>query len=170
MPVFALGHSNRELAEFVELLAANGVDELVDIRAHPGSRKYPWFNRDALAESLAAAGIAYRHCADLGGRRRGIADSVNTGWENASFRAYADYMQTPEFTTALGALAGLADGRRVAIMCTEAVPWRCHRRLVTDALLARGVEVFDLITATPRPATMTPFAVVGETVTYPARA
>lgn len=170
MPVYALGHSNRGLEEFLALLTPNGVEELVDIRAHPGSRKYPWFNRDALAGSLTAAGIAYRHCAGLGGRRRGAAGSVNSGWENASFRAYADYMQTPAFALALAGLVELADGRRVAIMCTEAVPWRCHRRLVTDALLARGVEVFDLIDATPRPAGMTPFAVVGETITYPAGA
>jgi uncharacterized protein (DUF488 family) len=165
--VYALGHSNREWDDFLALLTGNGIEELVDIRAHPGSRKYPWFNREALAASLAASGVAYRHCAGLGGRRRGAADSVNTAWENASFRAYADYMQTHGFAAALDALISLAERRRVAIMCTEAVPWRCHRRLVTDALLARGVEVYDLIGTTPRPATTTPFAVVGETITYP---
>ena len=144
MTVYALGHSNRSIEDFLDLLTANAIDDLVDIRAHPGSRKYPWFNQDRLASALAGQGIGYLHCAGLGGRRRPAAASVNTAantaWQNASFRAYADYMQTAEFAAALDGLVAITVGRRVAIMCTEAVPWRCHRRLVTDALLARGVR------------------------------
>ncbi|TAM84074.1 MAG: DUF488 domain-containing protein [Jatrophihabitans sp.] len=167
MTVYSLGHSTRDFDQFLAMLTANGIEELVDIRSLPGSRRYPWFDREALAASLPAAGIGYRHAPALGGRRRGSAASVNTGWHHPAFRAYADYMQTPQFATALEELIRSADARQLAIMCSEAVPWRCHRRLVTDALLARGVPVLDLIGRRPRPATMTPFAVAGPTITYP---
>src|SRR5262249_54431615 len=117
------------------------------VRQFPGSRKFPHFGRVALEAILAEAGIGYRHEVDLGGRRRGAADSPNDFWRNASFRAYADYMATPEFTAALARLIDLAAERRTAIMCAEAVPWRCHRWLISDALVVRGLEVQHIMDA-----------------------
>lgn len=126
--VFTVGHSTRSADEFLELLGANGVRALVDVRRYPGSRRYPYFNRESLSELLSTAGIAYHHAPELGGRRESTADSPNTFWKNASFRAYADYMSTPEFQTAFERLEQIAWSLATAIMCAEAVPWRCHRQ------------------------------------------
>ena len=171
--VFTIGHSTRGIGEFIELLRANGIELLVDVRRFPGSRRHPQFGREALAASLADAGIAYRHEEALGGRRAGdpkAGPSPNTAWRHAAFRAYADYMATPPFRAALERLMADADVRRPVIMCAEAVPWRCHRRLITDALLARGVPVFDIIGPGPAaPARLSEHAVVrGDGVLYPA--
>lgn len=143
--VYTIGHSTREADELVELLRRNGVERLVDVRRYPGSRRNPQFNREALAGTLEAAGIGYRHAPDLGGRRDPRPDSPNDGWRNAGFRAYADYMGTGTFVAELDRLTAEARVARVAIMCAEAVPWRCHRRLVSDALVARGVGVRHII-------------------------
>ncbi|HET7228848.1 MAG TPA: DUF488 domain-containing protein [Longimicrobium sp.] len=146
-PVYTIGHSTRTIEEFIALLRENGVEVLVDVRRFPGSRRHPHFGSGALEASLAAAGIGYRHAEALGGRRAsGIsATSPNTAWRNEAFRAYADYMATPPFRAALGELIDLSRERTAVIMCAEAVPWRCHRRLITDALLARGIPVLDII-------------------------
>lgn len=150
--VFTIGHGTRTTEELVALLERNRVEELWDIRSLPGSRRYPHFNREALEASIPAAGIEYRHVPGLGGRRRGPAGhaSPNLGWRNLSFRNYADYMQTDDFEVALSELVEHQSGRRVAIMCSEAVPWRCHRNLVADALVARGVEVLEIISEAAR--------------------
>jgi uncharacterized protein (DUF488 family) len=166
------GHSTRPLAEFIALLTAHGVKELVDVRTVPRSRHNPQFNLDALPAPLATAGIAYEHVAGLGGFRRTSPDSVNTGWRNASFRGFADYMQTPEFEAELLALIERSMHGRLAVMCAEAVPWRCHRSLIADALLAHHVPVAELSSATRVTARkMTSFARVrGTRVTYPPEA
>lgn len=168
--VHTIGHSTRPIDEFVDLLRRNGIDTLVDIRTVPKSRHNPQFERSRLEKSLAEAGIEYRYAGSLGGLRRPAEDSINIGWRNASFRAYADYMQSDAFAHAVDELVALASTRRVAIMCAEAVPWRCHRSLVGDALLVRGVDVFDIIDAgAPRKHTLTSFAKVdGTRITYPA--
>ena len=162
--VFTIGHSTREIGEFVELLRGNGIELLVDVRRFPGSRRHPHFGREPLAASLAEAGIAYRHEEALGGRRASdpaAGPSPNTAWRVAAFRAYADYMATPPFRAALQRLMADAAERRPVIMCAEAVPWRCHRRLITDALLARGVPVLDIIGPGPAaPAVLSPHALV----------
>lgn len=167
--VLTIGHSTRSFEEFLSLLHAHGATHLVDVRTVPRSRRNPQFNRDALEAALPGAGIAYSHMAALGGLRKPRKDSPNGGWRNASFRGYADYMLTPEFDAALGELQALAAAGRAAIMCAEAVPWRCHRSLIADALRARGIEVRHITgTGTARPHTLTPFAVVeGSRVTYP---
>lgn len=130
------------------MLAAHGVQLLVDIRTMPRSRHNPQFNKEDLAESLRIAGIDYRHMPGLGGLRHARKDSTNTGWRNPHFRGYADYMQTPEFERNLEELVELDRDRRVAIMCAEAVPWRCHRSLVSDALTARNIPVFHIMSRT----------------------
>ena len=144
--LYTIGHSTRTIEQFVALLREHGVELLVDVRRFPGSRRHPQFGSAALAASLAEAGIAYAHAEALGGRRDSEAGtaSPNTAWRNAAFRAYADYMATPPFRAALDRLIAESGERVTAIMCAEAVPWRCHRRLVTDALLARGVSVADI--------------------------
>ena len=151
------------------MLKANGVERLLDIRTIPRSRHNPQYETAALAAALKAAGIAYAHRKGLGGLRHPRADSPNAGWRNASFRGYADYMQTDEFAGEIAALAEEAKGARLALMCAEAVPWRCHRSLVADALLARGLAVEHIMDATHlRPHTLTPFARVrGTHITYP---
>jgi uncharacterized protein (DUF488 family) len=172
--VFTIGHSTRTIGELIALLRGNAVTLLVDVRRFPGSRRHPQFGRDALAASLAEAGIAYRHEEALGGRRASdpaAGASPNTAWRVAAFRAYADYMATPAFRDALERLMADAGHGRPAIMCAEAVPWRCHRRLVTDALLARGVPVLDIIGPGPAaPAQLSPHALVQPDggVIYPA--
>src|SRR5690606_39960551 len=128
------------------ILRAHGIRRLVDVRRYPGSRRHPHFSREALERSLPADGIAYEHERDLGGRRAPAPDSVNDAWRSASFRAYADYLQTAEFEAALGRLLAGADVP-TAIMCAEAVPWRCHRQLIADVLVARGHEVLDILSA-----------------------
>ncbi|MEZ5074683.1 MAG: DUF488 domain-containing protein [Solirubrobacterales bacterium] len=168
-PIYTIGHSTHPVATFIAMLDAHGIETLVDVRTAPGSRRNPQFGKQALRQELAAAGIDYCHAQRLGGLRRPDADSVNGGWRNESFRGYADYMQTGEFTSALDELAELAGRGRAAIMCAEAVPWRCHRSLIGDALLARGIPVIDILPgARSRPHALTPFArVAGATVTYP---
>lgn len=167
--IFAIGHSTRTIEEFIDLLQANGVEQLIDIRSVPRSRRVPQFNRDALPDSLKAAGIDYLHMPALGGLRHPRADSQNSAWRNDSFRGYADYMQTAEFAAAIGELIKVARDKQVAIMCAEAVPWRCHRSLVGDALIARGVTVEDIIgTGRRQMHKVTPFAKIdGERVWYP---
>jgi uncharacterized protein (DUF488 family) len=167
--VFTIGHSTRPIEEFIELLRANGVLQLIDIRTIPKSRHNPQFNTDALAVALEKAGIRYLHMKALGGLRKPREDSVNLGWRNASFRGYADYMQTPEFEAALERAMELTGAAPTALMCAEAVPWRCHRSLVADALVARGVEVREIVSsAPPEQHRMTPFAhLAGTHVTYP---
>lgn len=145
LPVLTVGHSTRPLDELLALLAAHRIEALVDVRRFPGSRRHPQYSRDALAVSLAAAGIAYRHDPRLGGRRAPRPDSPHTAWRNPSFRAYADHMDTAEFRAALADLAAASTTRRTAVMCAEAVPWRCHRRLIADALTATGREVLHLL-------------------------
>ena len=168
--IFTIGHSTRPIDEFVGILKSFAIELLVDVRSLPGSRRCPQFNAENLAASLAAAKIDYLHMKGLGGRRRALKDSTNNGWRNASFRGYADYMQTPEFQSNLEELIRLGRERRTAIMCAEAVPWRCHRSLVGDALLARGLQVEDLFSAGKcKPHMLTPLAkVTGETICYPA--
>jgi uncharacterized protein (DUF488 family) len=169
-PVLTIGHSTRPLAEFVELLTAQGVERLLDVRTVPRSRHNPQYNGETLPAALAEAGIAYEHVAGLGGFRRTHADSPNAGWRNLSFRGYADYMQTPEFLDSLGQLTRIAAGKRTVIMCAEAVPWRCHRSLIGDALLVQGALVQDIFTEKSiRPHRLTAFAqITGNTITYPA--
>ncbi len=145
--IWTIGHSTRTLEEFLELLRQNEIELLADIRRFPGSRKYPHFGSEALAESLREAGIEYRHFAELGGRRKARPDSRNDVWRNESFRGYADYMETPEFENALQKLLEIASEKRTALMCSEAVWWRCHRSMVADALKARGVEVIHILSA-----------------------
>jgi uncharacterized protein (DUF488 family) len=168
--ILTIGHSNRPIDEFLELLRAHSVERLFDIRTIPRSRHNPQFNTGALAESLYHAGIEYIHVPELGGLRHASKNSVNAGWKNASFRGYADYMQTPEFDAALARLIEAASGKRSAIMCAEAVPWRCHRSLVADALTARGIAAEHIMSAKKRdPHSLTPFATLdGARVTYPA--
>jgi len=172
-PILTIGHSTREIGEFVALLEENGVEVLVDVRRFPGSRRHPHFGSAALAASLKARGIGYVHAEALGGRRASDVDaaSPNTAWRNAAFRAYADYMATPPFRAALGELVALSRERTAVLMCAEAVPWRCHRRLITDALLARGVEVRDIIgPGAPSPARLSEHALAQADggVIYPA--
>ena len=167
--IFTIGHSTRPIEDFIALLEAHGVEQLIDIRTIPRSRTNPQFNRDTLPETLQRAGIAYLHMPALGGLRHARPDSPNTAWRNASFRGFADYMQTSEFAAAAAQLIEIGQGKQTAIMCAEAVPWRCHRSLVADALTARGVPVEDILSPTRRsPHKLTPFArVEGTHVWYP---
>ncbi len=167
--VHTIGHSNRELAVFLDLLRTHGIERLVDVRTVPRSRHNPQFNRDTLPEALAEYAVAYEHRAGLGGLRKTRKDSPNQGWRNASFRGYADYMQTPEFAAELEALVALASGARIAIMCAEAVPWRCHRSLIADALGVCGTTVRHIMNGNAaRPHTLTRFAhIANGRVTYP---
>ena len=169
LKVFTIGHSTRAIGEFIELLKANGIGQIIDIRTIPKSRHNPQFNDDSLENSLLEAGIGYVHMKQLGGLRHAKKDSINLGWRNASFRGYADYMQTPEFAEAIDDAIVLAKKTPSALMCAEAVPWRCHRSLVADALLVRGIPVFEIIgAAEPKEHTLTPFACVdGTKITYP---
>ena len=146
--IFTIGHSTRAIDEFVELLKMHGVKEVVDIRTMPMSRHNPQFNGDALKQSLKTNGIRYKHLKKLGGLRHSRKDSINLGWRNLSFRGYADYMSTAEFAEGLEALTKIASSRETAIMCAEAVPWRCHRSLVADALIKKGWLVRDIISGT----------------------
>ena len=167
--VCTIGHSNRTIEEFIDLLRQNEVQCLLDIRTVPKSRHNPQFGQDQLPQSLEAAGIAYRQMPGLGGLRRPLKESPNSGWRNTSFRGYADYMQTPEFAQNVDAVIELAGDTRCVLMCAESVPWRCHRSLVADALLVRGIPVEHIINPGKRkPAALTPFAKVeGTKITYP---
>lgn len=168
--LYTIGHSTRPTAELIGLLRAAGVDLLADIRTVTRSRRNPQFNADALRASLAGHGIRYEHIAKLGGLRRTRKDSTNTGWRNASFRGYADYMETADFESGLQELRRLTAQGTVALMCAEIVPWRCHRSLVSDVLTVRGADVRHIIgSAAPGPHRLTAFArVAGDGVTYPA--
>ena len=168
--VLTIGHSTRTLEEFIGLLQAHGATRVVDVRTVPRSRHNPQFNKTSLPGSLKKAGLGYVHLPGLGGLRHAKRDSLNLGWRNASFRGYADYMQTPEFEQSLDELIQLANQERIALMCAEAVPWRCHRSLIADALLVRGIRTEDIMSPTRRQVhTLTPFAKVrGTTITYPA--
>jgi uncharacterized protein (DUF488 family) len=167
--VLTIGHSTRTLDEFIALLKAHAVTFIVDVRTIPRSRHNPQFNGDSLPDSLKKAGIGYTHLPGLGGLRHAKHDSVNAGWRNASFRGYADYMQTPKFQKQIEELIQLAKKHRIALMCAEAVPWRCHRSLIGDALTVRGIRTEDIMSLKQcRLHTLTPFAKVrGTTVTYP---
>jgi uncharacterized protein (DUF488 family) len=170
--VMTIGHSTRTLEEFIGLLKAHGATCVVDVRTVPRSRHNPQFNKTSLPRSLTKAGLGYVHLPRLGGLRHAERDSPNMGWRNASFRGYADYMQTPEFAQSLEELICLANQGRIALMCAEAVPWRCHRSLIADALLVRGIRTEDIMSATRRQVhTLTPFAKVrGTAITYPPEA
>lgn len=167
--MLTLGHSTRPIQDFIELLVQHGVTLLIDVRTVPRSRHNPQFNEDVLPASLATANISYTHASGLGGFRATTSDSPNAGWRNLSFRGYADYMQTIDFTANLASLIELSRVDRVALMCAEAVPWRCHRSLIADALLVHGIEACEIVS--PRrlqPHKMTPFAQVrGDEITYP---
>jgi uncharacterized protein (DUF488 family) len=167
--VFTVGHSTLPIERFLALLSAYGIEQLADVRTIPRSRRNPQFGADALRASLETAGIAYVPFAELGGLRKPRKDSPNSGWRNESFRGYADYMQTQEFEDGLARLIELAADKRTAIMCAEAVPWRCHRSLVADALAVRGIDVVEILSDTSyREHSLTPFArVAGTSVTYP---
>ena len=168
--VMTIGHSTRKMVEFVSLLHIHGVTKVVDVRTVPRSWHNPQFNKDSLPRTLEEAGLGYIHLPGLGGLRHATPDSKNLGWRNASFRGYADYMQTPEFEQSLEELIRLANQDRIVLMCAEAVPWRCHRSLIADALLVRGIHAEDIVSATRRQVhALTPFAKVqGTTITYPA--
>jgi uncharacterized protein (DUF488 family) len=167
--VFTVGHSTLPIERFLELLATYGIEQLADVRTVPRSRRNPQFGAEALRDSLQTAGIAYCPFRELGGLRKPRHDSPNAAWRNASFRGYADYMQTAEFEAGLIRLVELSRQRRTAIMCAEAVPWRCHRSLIADALSARDIAVVEILSATSyRAHALTPFArVSGTAVTYP---
>jgi uncharacterized protein (DUF488 family) len=167
--VLTIGHSTRTLEDFISLLREYGVQKVVDLRTIPRSRHNPRFNREELPSSLKAVGIGYVHMSGLGGLRRSVSDSPNTGWRNLSFRGFADYMQKKEFEKSLRALMELAKTERLALMCAEAVPWRCHRSLIADALSVRGVQVQHILSSTSlQPHEITPWAKVnGPHITYP---
>ena len=148
MRIWTIGHSTRTIDEFISLLEENDIKLLVDVRTWPGSKRYPQFNKDALAQSLNAHGIRYKHFPELGGRRKPNPDSRNTAWRNASFRGYADYMETEQFQRGIERLLDFAaEAGRTAIMCAEAVWWRCHRSLIADYLKARGLEMLHILGA-----------------------
>jgi uncharacterized protein (DUF488 family) len=168
--VWTIGHSTRTLDELIRILKHFGIEAVVDVRIIPRSRTNPQFDKDALGPALEQAGIHYIHMKDLGGLRKPRKDSTNTGWENESFRGYADYMQTPLFEQALAGLVDLAKRKHTVIMCAETLPWHCHRSLIADALVARGFDVIDIFSEDEsRPHKLTSFARVEDgKVTYPA--
>jgi uncharacterized protein (DUF488 family) len=171
--MFTIGHSTLPIEIFLKILKENGVHWLVDIRTIPKSRHNPQFAQENLERSLKAAGIQYRWQKSLGGLRHALKDSINTGWRNSSFRGYADYMQTPDFTSAIDELLGASPQTETTVMCAEAVPWRCHRSLVADALAVRNIAVEDIYydakgKSRREPHTLTRFAKVkGERLWYP---
>jgi len=167
--LFTIGHSTRSLDEFLAILTEHKIKLLVDVRTVPRSRRVPQFNTENLAEPLPPRHIQYLHLPALGGLRKARPDSINTAWRNHSFRGYADYMQTPKFESGLKELMALASKKATVIMCAEAVPWRCHRSLIADALLVRNWDVIDLFSETSaKPHKLTDFAKVeGIHITYP---
>lgn len=170
MRIYTIGHSTRRIEAFIDLLVRNRITILVDVRSFPHSRAYPQFDLANLPASLREHGLDYRHLPALGGRRsRSLPDSPNKGWRVAGFRNYADYMATDGFAAGMAELMAIAAGHQVALMCAEAMPWRCHRRLIADCLIARGHEVYDILSeAPPHPHRVTPFAVTsGPCVIYP---
>jgi len=170
LTVFTIGHSTRAWEAFVELLRAHGIERVLDVRSIPRSRHNPQFNRETLSAKLRGARISYVHLRSLGGLRHARRDSPNMGWRNASFRGFADYMQTPEFEKGLQRLIKLAKKKKTAIMCAEAVPWRCHRSLIADALTARGIRAEHIVSGKRvRVHTLIPFGRVRRNrITYPA--
>lgn len=167
--VLTIGHSTRPLAAFIDLLKTHSVTCLIDVRTVPRSRHNPQFNCDTFSEALESAGIRYKHAIGLGGFRRTSPESLNQGWHNDAFRGFADYMQTEEFAENLADLIEQAKQERIALMCAEAVPWRCHRSLIADALTIRGIRVEEIVREARRQLHfLTPFAKVnGTTITYP---
>ena len=168
--IYTIGHSTRPIEEFLAILDAFHIETVVDVRTIAKSRHNPQYSEEALRASLTEHGLEYKRLEALGGLRHGAATSVNMAWRNASFRAYADYMQTAEFAAGMEELLAIARESRTVIMCAEAVPWRCHRSLIGDALLVRGWQVEDIMSEKQsRPHVLTPWAKVdGETITYPA--
>jgi len=164
--IWTIGHSTREIDNFISLLQGNGIKLIADVRMFPGSKRYPQFNGEALAETLGKHGIRYEHFLELGGRRKAKPDSRNMAWRNESFRGYADYMETQKFRDGIARLVELAnDAGPTAIMCAEAVWWRCHRSLISDYLKARGVDVIHILDAgktEPHPYTSAARIVAGE--------
>ena len=169
--VFTIGHSTRSIVAFIRLLRAHQIQRVLDVRRIARSLHNPQFSRENLSAALHAARIHYRHLPGLGGLRRPRRDSPNTGWKNASFRGYADHMQTPEFERSLARCIGLARRERAVLMCAEGVPWRCHRALIADALIARGISVREITSrVSARDHVLTPWAQVkGTRVTYGTR-
>lgn len=168
--IYTIGHSTRSIEQFLGLLKAHNIEELVDVRTVPQSRHNPQFGKEELAAALQQAGIGYMHLGKLGGLRQSSKDSINLGWQNSSFRGFADYMATPEFQQGLDELKAIAEKKRVAIMCAEAVPWRCHRSLIADALTTQGWQVLHIQSKkTASPHEPTPFLKVQDgKLTYPA--
>lgn len=168
--IWTIGHSTRSFEEFLALLEEHRIQLLADVRHFPTSQRVPWTAKASLAKALSDRGIGYEHFGDLGGFRKALPDSVNTAWRNAGFRGYADYMATPDFFAGLNRLIAVASERRTAIMCAEAVPWKCHRSLLSDALVARGIRVIHILSSSKtQDHRLTPFARVhGPRITYPA--
>lgn len=169
LSVYTIGHSTRTIDDFIKLIKSYGIEEVIDVRTIPGSKHNPQYNEENLKISLAEQNIEYLHIKELGGLRKPNKDSINMGWKNKSFRGYADYMQTPEFSKALNQLIDLSKSKTVAIMCAEAVPWKCHRSLIGDSLVASKIAVEDIIAiGKSSPHELTKFAKVsGGNVTYP---
>ena len=167
--IYTIGHSTHPIDEFIRMLQAYKIEKIIDVRTIPKSRHNPQFNENELGEELRKHAIEYARLEGLGGLRHTTRASINTAWKNASFRGYADYMQTPEFARAVGELIDLAKEKRIAIMCAEAVPWRCHRSLIGDALFVRNVQVEDILSEkSSHPHRLTPWAKVdGDQITYP---
>jgi uncharacterized protein (DUF488 family) len=167
--IYTIGHSTQTIEQFIALLKAHNIEELVDVRTIPKSRHNPQFGSEELAASLQQVGIVYKHLAKLGGLRHASKDSINLGWQNTSFRGFADYMATPEFRTGLDELQAVAEKKTVAIMCAEAVPWRCHRSLISDALTIQGWQVLHIQSRkTASPHELTTFIKVQDgKLTYP---
>ncbi len=171
MTIYTVGHSNHPIEKFIEMLTAHGIEQVADVRTIPRSRHNPQYSSDSLPASLTQRGIAYRHMPALGGLRHAKKDSQNRGWENDSFRGFADYMQTEEFEKGLAELIAAAEEKKIAILCAESVPWRCHRSLIADALSVRAVTVMHIMSRTSvKEHTLTSFAKVsGTSITYPAQ-
>ncbi|MEO8484254.1 MAG: DUF488 domain-containing protein [Acidobacteriota bacterium] len=169
MIIFTIGHSTRPIGTFIRLLKAHGVQRVIDVRTIPRSAHNPQFNRDQLSRALHSARLHYRHMLGLGGLRHPRRDSINTAWRNAGFRGYADYMQTPAYAETLDRCVAYARIESVALMCAEAVPWRCHRSLIADSLVVRGIDVREITSGLQaRPHVLTPWArVCGTHITYP---
>jgi uncharacterized protein (DUF488 family) len=162
--LFTIGHSTRTLQEFIKLLSENQIKRVVDVRTIPKSRSFPWFNKNSLSIELRKKKISYVHLPKLGGLRHGLKDSVNRGWHNASFRGFADYMQTPAFFQGIKKLNEYVKKGKVVIMCAEAVPWRCHRSMIADAEIVRGTRVKHIVSASSvLNHELTSFAVVDKT-------
>jgi uncharacterized protein (DUF488 family) len=166
--VYTLGHSTRSAEELLALLQAHAIGGIGDVRRFPASRRHPQFGREALAETLAAAGVGYEWLPALGGRRSPRPDSPHVAWREPAFRAYADHMETEEFRSGLDTLLRLSSERTTAVLCAEAVPWRCHRQLIADALVVRGVAVLHILgPGAPRPHTLSRLArVEGDRIVY----